>query len=61
MSIVIENPRDPEAKSGRGGGVGLENVRRRLAVTFPGAARMDAAATTDHFRVEIDLPCITDD
>ena len=61
MSIVIENPRDPDARSERGGGVGLENVRRRLAVSFPGEARMDAGATADRFRVEIDLPCISDD
>jgi LytS/YehU family sensor histidine kinase len=61
MSIVIDNPRDSDVKSARGAGVGLENVRRRLAMTFPGDARMDAAATSDRFRVEINLPCIAHD
>jgi two-component system, LytTR family, sensor histidine kinase AlgZ len=61
VSIVIENPRDPDSRSARRGGVGLENVRRRLAMSFPGVARMDAAASGDRFRVEIDLPCIAND
>jgi hypothetical protein len=61
VSIVLENPRDPDEAPPRRVGVGLDNVRRRLAATFPGSARMDAAAKDDRFRVEIELPCIEHD
>ena len=62
LSIAIENPRDPDAPPRtQGVGVGLENVRRRLAIVFGGAARMNAVAGTDRFRVALDLPCSTDD
>jgi len=42
------------------GGVGLENVRKRLAIVFGGAARMDAVASPAGFRVAIDLPSTLD-
>jgi LytS/YehU family sensor histidine kinase len=62
LSIAIENPRDPDAvPRARGGGVGLDNVRRRLAIVFGGAARMQSVAGADRFRVALDLPCSTDD
>ena len=62
LSIAIENPRDPDAPPRtRGAGVGLDNVRRRLAIVFGGAARMQAVAGTDRFKVALDLPCATDD
>jgi hypothetical protein len=62
VSIAVANPRDPDAAPRkRGGGVGLDNVRRRLAIVFGGAARMDATAGPDGFRVAIDLPCAGDD
>jgi hypothetical protein len=56
LSIIVENPRDPEAMPRKRGGVGLENVRKRLALVFGGAARMEAAANPTGFRVAIDLP-----
>src|SRR6185295_12329798 len=54
VSILVENPRDPEAPPARRGGVGLTNVRRRLAMSYPDAARFDATSDTERFRVEID-------
>jgi sensor histidine kinase YesM len=60
LSITVENPRDPDAMPRKRGGVGLENVRKRLAVVFGGAARMDAAASPTGFRVAIDLPSTFD-
>ena len=60
--IAVENPRDPDAMPRtRGVGVGLDNVRRRLAIVFGGAARLDATAGPDGFRVAIDLPCAIDE
>jgi len=60
LSITVENPRDPDAVPRKRGGVGLENVRKRLAVVFGGAARMDASASPTGFRVAIDLPSTVD-
>jgi LytS/YehU family sensor histidine kinase len=61
VSISVENPRDPDALPRRGAGVGLDNVRRRLAIVFGGAARLDAIPGPEGFRVAIDLPCASDD
>ena len=58
--ITVENPRDPDASPRKRGGVGLENVRKRLALVFGNAARMDAAASANGFRVAIDLPSTVD-
>jgi two-component system sensor histidine kinase AlgZ len=61
LSIAIENPRDVDMAAPRRGGVGLENVRRRLAVMFGSLARLDTHAEPGRFRVEIDLPWSTHD
>jgi len=60
LSIIVENPRDPDAVPRTRGGVGLENVRKRLALVFGGGARLDAAASPTGFRVALDLPCTFD-
>jgi two-component system, LytTR family, sensor histidine kinase AlgZ len=60
IAITVDNPRDPDALPRKRGGVGLENVRKRLALVFGGAARMDATASPTGFRVAIDLPSATD-
>jgi sensor histidine kinase YesM len=60
VSITVENPRDPDAMPRKQGGVGLENVRKRLALVFGGAARLDAASSPTGFRVAIDLPWTVD-
>jgi hypothetical protein len=54
--VTVENPRDPEAKASPGAGVGLDNVRRRLAAVYGTGARMTAVAEPVHFRVEISFP-----
>jgi LytS/YehU family sensor histidine kinase len=60
LSVIVENPRDPDAMPRKRGGVGLENVRKRLALVFGGAARVDAAASPTGFRVALDMPCTVD-
>jgi two-component system, LytTR family, sensor histidine kinase AlgZ len=60
LAIVVENPCDPDALPRKRGGVGLENVRKRLAIVFGGAARLEATANPTQFRVAIDLPCVID-
>ena len=60
LAIAIENPRDRDAPPPRRG-VGLDNVRRRLTAMFGNEARLETHADPDRFRVELTLPCFTDD
>jgi two-component system, LytTR family, sensor histidine kinase AlgZ len=61
LSIAIENPRDMDTPRSRRTGVGLENVRRRLELTFGGSARLGVRAEPGRFRVELELPWSIDD
>jgi two-component system sensor histidine kinase AlgZ len=54
--IVVENPRDPEAKSRPGTGLGLDIVRRRLAAAFADEASMVTEPAEQSFRVVITIP-----
>ncbi|MFN7917720.1 MAG: histidine kinase [Vicinamibacterales bacterium] len=56
LLLRIENPRDPDVTSRHHGGVGLENVRRRLHTAFADRARIDAVAEPSQFRVDLNLP-----
>jgi sensor histidine kinase YesM len=58
LLMRIENPRDPEVPPRVHGGHGLDNVRRRLNAMFGDDARIEAVATAEAFRVELNLPCI---
>lgn len=56
IEVVIENPVDPD-HSGRGReGVGLDNVRRRLAAIYGDGARLAVRREGGAFRVELALP-----
>jgi two-component system, LytTR family, sensor histidine kinase AlgZ len=59
-SIRLENPCETDVRPARPGGMGLDNVRRRLAATFGRDASMETHAEAGHFRVELHLPCSTD-
>jgi len=56
LAIVVENQWDAEAPKKRRNGLGLENVRRRLATAFGNRARMDATGDLESFRVSMTLP-----
>lgn len=60
LEIVLENPVD--SGGGRtakdGAGVGLENVRSRLAKLFANEARMDVSHENSRFLVRLRFPCI---
>ena len=49
LAIVVENQWDAEAPKKRRNGLGLENVRRRLATAFGSRARMDATSDWRRF------------
>ena len=61
VTVEVVNDRDPDAVGARGGGrggegIGLANVRRRLAALYGDEARLRAAAELGRFRVEVRLP-----
>ena len=59
LRIVVENPFDGDSPRSARRGVGLENVRRRLATEFGGRATLDVNDTDGRFRVTITLPSAT--
>jgi len=61
LSIAIENPRDADAPAPGRRGLGLDNVRQRLVAMFGPDARLETRTDPGRFRVELALPCFTDD
>jgi two-component system, LytTR family, sensor histidine kinase AlgZ len=60
VRIVIENPFDEDAQLKREPGMGLNNVKMRLANMYNGDARLDVNTNAGRFRVELHLPCRAD-
>jgi LytS/YehU family sensor histidine kinase len=56
LAIVLENPYDPAAEPSRGAGLGLENVRARVAAAFAGDGAVTVNRDRGIFRVALDLP-----
>jgi hypothetical protein len=56
VAVAVENRFDPETPSARRNGVGLENVRRRVAATYANRARMEVSKKSDCFRVSLFFP-----
>jgi len=56
VEIVIENKFDSDSPPSRRNGVGLENVRRRLAACYGARAHMSVVSEGDRFRVSLLLP-----
>ncbi len=56
LELVIENACDPESPPRRGAGVGLANVKGRLAALYASDADVRVRARADSFRVELSLP-----
>jgi signal transduction histidine kinase len=59
VMIVVENPCDPDRPRGRRRGVGLANVRGRLAALYPSEAAMQTKEEGGIWRVELLLPAAT--
>jgi hypothetical protein len=58
LEIAVENPFDEDAPPGRGQGLGLDNVRRRLAALDPDGAGLEVRRETGTFRVTLRLPIL---
>jgi hypothetical protein len=58
LRIWVENPVDPDVRASSGAGVGLANVRERLAKVFGDEARLRHGRTEEGFRAEVTLPAI---
>jgi two-component system sensor histidine kinase AlgZ len=56
LLVVVENPRDPDAPGRHGTGIGLQNVKRRLAALHGDAASLRVVPSPTTFRVEVRLP-----
>jgi two-component system sensor histidine kinase AlgZ len=56
LVLWVENPRDPDSPGRRGAGIGLANVRRRLAALHGDEADLRVVPSADAFRVEIRMP-----
>jgi two-component system sensor histidine kinase AlgZ len=56
LSIAIENSFDPDSPPRRRGGVGLANVRQRLATRHGSLASFDVKTEGDRYRVAITMP-----
>ena len=60
LTIVVENPADRDRPRGIGTGMGLANVRARLAASYGDEAHVDAAEESGLWRVELSLPATTE-
>jgi len=60
LRIGVENDVDPDTPCVKGTGVGLENVRRRLAAAYGIEASTHWARDGARFRVELSLPAATE-
>ena len=56
LSIAVENSFDPDSPPRRRGGVGLANVRQRLATRHGNLASFDVRTEGDRYRVAITMP-----
>jgi hypothetical protein len=59
LRIRVENDVDPDTPCVKGTGVGLENVRRRLAAAYGIDASTHWGSEGARFRVELALPAVT--
>ena len=57
LTIAVENRCDPDRPKRPRTGVGLQNVRRRLAAQYGPTAAVSAVEGSGRFRVELTVPC----
>ena len=57
LRIRVSNPFDSESPSAKRNGIGLSNIRQRLAARYGDAARLAVDSTDEVYRAEISMPC----
>jgi LytS/YehU family sensor histidine kinase len=57
LEVSVENPRDSAAPRGKGAGVGLTNVRGRLAALYGREGSVRVEEGRGSYRVALELPC----
>ena len=57
ITFVIENNKGEvdEVEHGKFGGIGLENVKRRLALIYPGSHNLEIENTEETYRVSLNI------
>jgi uncharacterized membrane protein (DUF441 family) len=60
LSIVVENPCDPDRPRGTGAGVGLANVRARLRALYGAEAIVNSSERGGVWRMELSFPATAD-
>jgi two-component system sensor histidine kinase AlgZ len=58
LHITVENPADPDRPTKAGTGMGLQNVRSRLAALYGREASVNWREDNDRWRVELTLPAV---
>lgn len=58
LTLLVENPCDPDRPRSGGAGVGLSNVRARLRTLHGDDARVSAGESAGRWRVELAMPAI---
>jgi hypothetical protein len=58
LRIAVENEVDPDSACSKGTGIGLDNVRRRLAAAYGHEASVHWGREGNTFRVELALPAL---
>jgi two-component system sensor histidine kinase AlgZ len=56
LTVIIENPCDPDRPRKSGTGLGLSNVRSRIRTLFGNDARLDVEESDLYFRVSLVIP-----
>jgi two-component system sensor histidine kinase AlgZ len=59
LSIVVENPCDPDRPRGTGAGVGVSNVRARLRALYGAEAVVNSSEEGGVWRMELSFPATT--
>jgi two-component sensor histidine kinase len=58
LRLKVCNEFDAESPAVSRHGLGLRNVRDRLRALYENRARLDTTAGSDHFAVELEIPCV---
>ena len=57
LRVRVSNPYDPESPSTKRNGIGLSNIRQRLAARYGDSARLVVDSSDNVYKAEILMPC----